>query len=174
MPLNNKARTAIIVIAVAFLALVGGLVARAHSTVGTENTLSSLESQVQTDRNRGLTISGYYPGDFYGDDWQALGVVCPGATEDELAKAALDQETIDKFNLQGTAVPEDTNYLLLYHTDGENIEVEIDQMDKDSIDLCEFTLAGGAISGFGNVVPYQAGILNFNHADGVSYLLPLG
>lgn len=173
MPLNKTARALIVVISIAFLAVVGGLIARAHSYTGTDNSVSALESQLRADRNRDLTVSSYYPADFYGEGWVPAGAICPGADEADLATSGLPEELVERFNLNGEAVADDTNYLVIAHVDplsGQATEFEIDQMDIDDVNLC----LAAQRSGYGSVLPIASDILTFEHHEGTSYLVLAG
>ncbi|MDO4928826.1 MAG: hypothetical protein Q3976_07190 [Corynebacterium sp.] len=171
MSLGKTARSIIVVIALCFLAVVGAMIANASSYTGTENKTSALEKRLHDDRHLGLTASGIVPEDYYGAGWLAIGAACPGATEDELLSVGLDEEIVERFNLQGGAIDADSNYLILAAADGSDMIFDVDQMEVADIDLCSFPLQQGMVSGAGNVVPIQSRILNFVHENGMSYLV---
>lgn len=131
MKLNSTARYIIAIIAILWIILLAIMIAMSSQRPG-ETVSGGLEKATAAFDDADLTVSMVRAGDVYGEEFGVALIVCPGMTEDELSQG-LGLDVSESMGLDGGAVPEDTNYVLLINQDGTT---EADAMARDRVDLC--------------------------------------
>ncbi|MDR7328579.1 hypothetical protein [Corynebacterium guangdongense] len=130
MKLNSTAKYVIAVIAVVWVILLAVMVALSAQRPG-ETVSGGLEKATAAFDDANLSASMVRAGDVYGDDFGAGLIVCPGVTEAEVGQGlGVDASSM---GLDGGAVPEGTNYVLLVSQDGST---QADAISQDSVNLC--------------------------------------
>ncbi len=130
MKLNSTAKYVIAIIAIVWVILLAAMVALSSQRPG-ETVSGGLEKATAAFDEADLSTGMVRAGDVYGENFGAGLVVCPGITEDEVSQGlGVDASAM---GLDGGAVPEGTNYILLVNQDGTT---EADAISQDQVNLC--------------------------------------
>lgn len=105
-----------------------------------------------------LDYATFIPQDVYGEEWNPIVGVCPGATEEQLQNIGVETDGLNIDFVDG-AVPDDVNYLLRVSV---NNEFKAEKLPRAKVDMCDRLLqqlkspeaAGQDIPPF---VPFQQG-----------------
>lgn len=132
----SKTMTAVVaIVAAGWLVIMMAMVAMA-ATRDADKVQGSLSSTLEEISAAGLTGTAISPFDVYGEDWVAVGFVCPGFTDEMIEKEMNLDPSL--FGTEGE-VPEDENYIVVRDQGGA---AHVEKFSRDELDLCASPMPG--------------------------------
>ncbi|MDY5840402.1 MAG: hypothetical protein SPJ78_06775 [Corynebacterium camporealensis] len=128
--MTKAARNFVALVIAAFAVVMMVLVA--SSMMREDNNLEGNLSNTLESAPGNLDNMILVPMDVYGPDYQAIGFVCPGTTEEDLSASALNPE---EFSLENGAVPEGDSYAIAFGPTTGSLYVE--ELNPNEVEVCE-------------------------------------
>ena len=107
------------------------MVLLASSTLREDNHLEGNLSSTLAKAPNNLEVMTVMPTDVYGEEYPAIGFICPGMREDKVKEAQIDTENI---TFEDGAVPEGKSYAVDI---SQSAKPFIEELDPKKVEVCE-------------------------------------